>query len=136
MENSLAAAGIYVGLNTLIFLWIANETGKVRRREGIALGDGGNAHLARMMRGTANATEYIPMFVIALLTAAAMGMPAMAVHILGVIFTVGRGIHASYFIDPAAPIRRRFIGFGIALAAQSALVIGLIVHGVWTLSVG
>ena len=132
-ETALAAAGLYAALNMGVLMWLANETGKIRRRERIALGDGGNKLLARVMRGHANGIENVPMFLIMLVIAALMGMPAIAVHAFGLVFTVGRAIHATYFMSLDAPIRNRFIGFGISFVAHLVLTAGLLVHGVWRL---
>ncbi|MEM1378621.1 MAG: MAPEG family protein [Pseudomonadota bacterium] len=132
-EQALAAVAIYAALCSGIFFWLANETGKVRRAEKIALGDGGNKHLARLMRGTANNTEFVPIFLVKLLLAALVGMPVWVIHLFGATFFIGRAIHATYFINPKTPIMRRFIGFGIATLAQGLLLLGLLAHGVWQL---
>lgn len=133
VAQALAATGIYATLTFFLFVWIANTTGKVRRRERIALGDGGNAHLAKLMRGTANLTENVPIFLIMLALAALIGTPAFVIHIIGLAFLIGRTIHASYFVAEKAPIKRRFVGFGIALVAHALLALGLLAHGLWDL---
>ncbi|MEO1749136.1 MAG: MAPEG family protein, partial [Pseudomonadota bacterium] len=130
-QQALAAVGVYAALCTIIIFWLANETGKVRRKERIALGDGGDKHLSRLMRGMANNTEYVPLFLIKLLAAALIGMPVWLVHLFGAPFVLGRVIHASYFVYPGTPIMRRFIGFGIAFLAQGLLLLGLLAHGLW-----
>ena len=130
-QQALAAVGIYAALCTVIIFWLANETGKIRRKERIALGDGGDKHLSRVMRGMANNTEYVPFFLIKLLIAALIGMPVWLVHIFGAAFVIGRAVHASYFVYPGTPIMRRFIGFGISFVAQAILLLGLLAHGVW-----
>ncbi|MEL6921755.1 MAG: MAPEG family protein [Pseudomonadota bacterium] len=130
-QQALAAVCIYAVLCSAIFFWLANETGKIRRAEKIALGDGGNKHLSRLMRGMANNTEYVPIFLVKLLLAALIGMPVWVVHAFGATFFVGRAVHASYFISPRTPIMRRFVGFGIAFVAQALLMVGLLAHGIW-----
>ena len=130
-QHALAAVGIYAALSTMIVFWLANEIGKVRRAERVALGDGGNKHLSRMMRGMANNAEYVPLFLIKLVIAALIGMPAWVVHITGLAFVLGRAVHASYFIYPGTPIIRRFVGFGIGFVAQGLLLLGLLAHGIW-----
>ncbi len=132
-ETALAAAGLYAALNMAVLMWLTKVTGDIRRKEKILLGDGGNKLLARVMRGHANGIENVPMFLIMLLAATLIGMPTIAVHVFGIVFTIGRAIHASYFISLDAPFRNRIIGFGIAFLAQAALTVGLIVHGLWRL---
>lgn len=133
MSPALSAVGIYVALNCVILFWFANETGKLRRTHKILIGDGGNKHLARILRGHANAIENMPMFFIALTIAALIGMPAIAVHAFGLLFTIGRAVHASHFIFEKAPLTTRFAGFGLAFLAHGVLIVGLLVHGVWAM---
>lgn len=136
MNEALSAAGIYVALNCIILFWLTNATGKLRRTHKILIGDGGNAHLVRIIRGHANAVENMPMFFIPLVIGAMIGMPLIAVHVLGLTFTIGRAVHASHFIAEAAPMKTRIIGFGISFLAHIVLVLGLLSHGVWTLVAG
>lgn len=135
MESAISSVGIYLALNALIMIWFAKSTGELRRKHKILIGDGGNLHLIRTMRGHANAAENIPMFMLALLVAALMGMPTFGVHIFGIVFTVGRATHAYYFIKEDAPVIYRFAGFGIALVAMALLLLGLLTHGIWSLIV-
>ncbi|MBO6638843.1 MAG: MAPEG family protein [Roseitalea sp.] len=126
---SLAAAGLYAGLSMLIMFWLANAIGVLRRGHKIAVGDGGNKHLARIMRGQANAAENMPLFLIMLVIAAATGMAAWLVHLLGLAFIAGRALHAWHFIQPKAPLWQRFAGFGIAGLSSFGLALWLIVAG-------
>ena len=67
------------------------------------------------MRGHANAIETIPMALILLLLLALLGVPAWAIHLLGIALTVGRVLHALHFnrrrrAGLAARRRRRAVG--------------------------
>jgi len=137
MQNltpALSTAGIYAALNMAILLWIAIETGRLRGKYKVSIGDGGVKHLIRIIRGHANAVENMPMFLIMLLIAALIGMPLIAVHALGLAFTVGRALHAWHFIQEDAPGWQRGGGFGLSFLAQVMLLVGLLGHGVWTLA--
>lgn len=137
MDNeTLTAVGLYAGLNMLIIFWLANETGKLRRQHKIAVGDGGNKHLARIMRGSANAAEYVPLFLIMLGIAALTGMPAWAVHAIGFIYTAGRALHAWYFIQPKGPLWQRLAGFFPGALATLGLALWLIAQGLMALFSG
>jgi len=127
--TSLAAAGLYAGLNMLIMFWLANAIGVLRRGHKIAVGDGGNKHLTKIMRGQANAAENMPLFLIMLVIAAGTGMAAWLVHLFGIAFTAGRTLHAWHFIQPKAPLWQRLVGYGIAGLATLVLSIWLIVAG-------
>lgn len=132
-SEAIAATGLYAGLNMLIMFWLANAIGKLRRGNKIAVGDGGNKHLARTMRGQANAAENMPLFLIMLVIAALTGMAAWLVHLFGLAFTLGRALHAWHFIQAKAPFWQRMAGFGIAGLAAFALAVWLIGTAIWAL---
>ena len=132
-QSALSAVGIYSAICFLIISWLGNTIGALRRKHRIAIGHGGIKHLERSMRGQANAIENMPIFLIGLLIAALMGAPAWVIHLLGLAFSIGRIMHAYYFVQEDAPIRLRFVGFGIAFVATALVFAGLIGHGVWTI---
>lgn len=134
LTPGLSAVGIYAALNMAILIWLANETGKLRRKHKVAIGDGGVKHLTRIIRGHANAVENMPMFLVMLMIAALMGMPVIAIHLLGLVFTIGRAAHAWHFIQEDASFKTRFGGFGLAFLAQAALLLGLLGHGLWVMT--
>jgi uncharacterized membrane protein YecN with MAPEG domain len=136
MQNltpALSAVGIYAALNMAILIWIAIETGRLRGKHKVSIGDGGVKHLIRIIRGHANAIENMPMFLIMLLVAALIGMPLLAAHGLGLVFTIGRALHAWHFIQEDAPGWQRGGGFMLSFLAQVVLLVGLLGHGVWTM---
>lgn len=126
---ALAAVGIYAALNMAILIWIAIETGRLRGKHKVSIGDGGVKHLVRIMRGHANAVENMPMFFVLMLVAALLGMPVLAAHVLGLVFTIGRGLHAWHFIQEDAPGWQRGGGFGLSSLAQLVLMLGILAHG-------
>lgn len=132
-QSALSAVGIYAAICFFIVTWLSNAIGALRREHRIAIGDGGNKHLQRAMRGQANAVENMPIFLIGLLIAALMGAPVWVIHLLGLVFSIGRIMHAYHFIKEDAPIRLRFVGFGVALLATAILFIGLAGHGIWAI---
>ena len=112
-----------------ILIWISIETGRLRGKHKISIGDGGVKHLVRIMRGHANAVENMPMFFVLMLVAALVGMPVLAAHVLGLVFTIGRGLHAWHFIQEDAPGWQRGGGFGLSFLAQLVLILGILAHG-------
>lgn len=133
---ALAAAGLYAALASFIFLQFAGAAGKLRREHKVWIGDSGVPQLVRVLRGTANATENIPVFLVMLVTAALLGAPAIAIHVLGLPFVVFRAIHAWHFIQEDAPGWQRALGYGIPLLCTVLLALGLIGHALWTMAVG
>lgn len=134
LTPALAATGIYAALNMAILIWISIETGRLRGRYKVSVGDGGVQHLIRIMRGHANAVENMPMFFVLMLVGALLGMPVLAAHLLGAAFTIGRGLHAWHFIQEDAPGWQRATGFSLSFLAQVVLLIGLLAHGAMVLA--
>jgi uncharacterized membrane protein YecN with MAPEG domain len=133
LTPAFSAAGIYAALNMAILIWITYETGRLRGKHKVSIGDGGVKHLIRIIRGHANAIENMPMFFIMLLVATVLGMPVLAIHGLGLVFTLGRGLHAWHFIQEDAPGWQRGGGFMLSFLAQVLLLAGLLGHGAWTM---
>ena len=129
--SAIAAVGIYAALCAIILIWLGNSTGSLRRKHRISIGDGGNKRLIRTMRGHANAAENMPITLILLTIAALIGTPAFVLHILGILFVVGRILHAWHFIQEDAPGWQRFVGFGLSALVTLILALGLAGHGVW-----
>lgn len=128
-SSAVAALALYAGLNALILFWLMVETGRTRMRERVAMGDGGNPRLIRVMRGHANAIEIVPVALIILLVLAILGAPAWAIHVLGLVLTLGRLFHAMHFIATDAPRWQRAAG---ALSSAVLLVVG----GLWAIVAG
>ncbi|RFC66170.1 glutathione S-transferase [Fulvimarina endophytica] len=128
---ALGAVAIYCALNIAILFWISIAIGLIRRRNAILIGDGGDARLAKAMRGHANAIEMMPMTLIALALAALLGASPWLIHALGLALTIGRFLHALHFTRAGTPLWQRMAGFGlsaIALAgsAATAAILGIL----------
>ncbi|PCJ90722.1 MAG: glutathione S-transferase [Hyphomicrobiales bacterium] len=127
--SALAIVGIYTALNTFILVWLSHATGNLRRKHRISIGDGGNKHLTRIMRGHANAIENMPITLLMLAIAALIGTPIFVLHIMGILFTIGRVLHAWHFIQEDASMKSRFAGFGLSFIVSAILAFGLLAHG-------
>lgn len=129
-QSAMAAAGLYAALSTFILFWLAEATGRLRRRHKVLIGDGGIANLVRIMRGHANAVENIPMMAALLILAALLGAPVLAIHLLGAAFVVGRALHAWHFIQEQAPQWQRFVGYGLGALSMTLAAIGVLGHAI------
>ena len=129
MEPAIAAVALYAGLNALVLVGLSVQTGRVRARTRISIGDGGHPRLIRVMRGHANAIETIPVVLLLLALIAWLGAPAWVLHLLGVALTVGRVFHGLHFAAADAPGWQRAAGAGL-----SALV--MIVAALWAIFAG
>lgn len=132
----LAIVGFYLGLNALLFFWLSAKVIGIRRSDGVSIGDGENKQLAHFIRGQGNAAEYMPIFFIMLGIAALLNTPPIALHIMGLVFTVGRFLHASWFLKPSSNLKPRIAGMMLTFIAIIVLALGLIAHAVMIISGG
>lgn len=126
----VAAVAIYAGLNGAVLIWLAVQTGRVRNQEKVFMGDGGNPRMIRVMRGHANAIEFIPITLICMALSALLGTPAAIIHVLGILLTVGRVLHALHFTAADAPGWQRFGGTGLSFLAMGGAAVAALVSGV------
>lgn len=125
----LGALALYAGLNALILIWLAVQTGRIRQSEKVFMGDGGNPRLIRVMRGHANAIEFMPVTLLLMLLIALLGAPAYAIHGLGLSLTVGRFLHALHFTAADAPAWQRGIGTGLSALAMLGAALWAVAAG-------
>ena len=128
--SALGAVALYAGLNIAILVWISVAIGMIRTKNKILIGDGGNEHLAKAMRGHANAIEMMPMTLLALMLAALLGLWMPLIHALGLALTIGRLLHAYHFINADSAMWQRMAGFSLSVLAMlgsalSAVILGL-----------
>ena len=124
----LAIVGFYLSLNAFILLYLSSKVIAIRRSEGVSLGDGGNKTLLHRIRGQGNASEYMPIFFLLLGVAALLSAPPIALHLFGAVFTLGRLMHAYWFLKMPEGFKPRFFGMVLTLASISLLAISLFVH--------
>lgn len=110
MDDSFAALALYAGLNALLLVALAVNTGLRRSGAAIepgAMGDGG---LTRAIRAHGNFTENTPLLLAVLAALALTNTAALAIHVLGAAFTIGRVAHAFGMMQTKHPNVLRFIG--------------------------
>jgi len=90
----MQAAVLYTGLFCLLMLVLKGNVGRVRTREKIMFGDGGNEPMQRALRVQGNAVEDVPVVLAGLIGLGALAAPALLIHILGASFLLGRVLHA------------------------------------------
>jgi uncharacterized protein len=121
---------LYASLAVLLILRLSLSVIKLRRKNRILVGDGGNEELQLAIRTHANAVEYIPITLLLLLTLELNGAPKLLIHILGVTLMTGRIIHAMGF--PAKDLRKRILGMQITIYLLIGLAILNILFLVFT----
>jgi hypothetical protein len=83
----------YASLLALWGLVLAVQVIRGRRAYGVSLGDGGNPRLERRARAFGNFCEYVPPVLIVMALLESADAPVLALHIIGVLLTVGRLVH-------------------------------------------
>jgi uncharacterized protein len=110
---------LYASLAVLLIVRLSISVIKLRRKNRVSVGDGGNEELQLAIRAHANALEYIPITLLLLLTLELNGAPKILIHILGSTLLIGRIFHAMGL--PAKDLRKRILGMQITIY----LLIGL-----------
>ncbi len=123
----------YAAVLSLLFIWLSRNVIAARRRQRVALGDGGHPELLRRMRAQGNFAEYAPFALVLLAFAEIQGLTPIGVHALGLTLLVGRCLHAYGVSRTPENFRFRVSGmamtFGmLAVAAIANIVLSV---GLW-----
>ncbi len=110
---------IYASLAALLIVRLSLSVIKLRRKNRVSIGDGGNEQLQLAIRTHANAVEYIPITLLLLLMLELNGAPAILIHVLGGTLLVGRILHSMGL--PEKDFKKRVLGMQITIY----LLIGL-----------
>lgn len=84
---------IYAAIYAIILVMMSFYVSSVRRKKHIAMGDDGDVTLRQAIRAQANFVEYTPFFLILLAVLELINGQALLIHILGIVFLVGRVLH-------------------------------------------
>jgi uncharacterized membrane protein YecN with MAPEG domain len=107
----------YAGLLALLYVGLAVQVIRLRRRERVALGDGGRKSLQRAMRVHVNFAEYVPLALILLLLAELAGAAGFTLHALGLALLIGRVLHAFGVSQAEENYRFRVAGMALTFVA-------------------
>ena len=85
---------IYLALLSLVFVYLSIRTIGLRRKNKIAIGDGGNLSLQKATRAHANFAEYTPISLLLLSIVELEGYNPILINALGILLLIGRCCHA------------------------------------------
>ena len=91
---SVAISGLYISITAILVVVFAMRVVKLRRKHKIGLGSSGNEELRLANRVHANLVENAPIAMILLLVAELNLLPGQFLHFLGIVWVVGRILHA------------------------------------------
>ena len=112
---------LYASLSALLIVRLTLSVIKLRRKNRISVGDGGNEELQLAIRTHSNAVEYIPIALLLLLTLELNEAPKILIHILGSTLIIGRIFHAMGL--PAKNLQKRVLGMQITIYLLITLAI-------------
>lgn len=121
-------AAFYTALAALLYLWQITMVVRGRRAGGVSLGDGGDPSLTRAIRGQGNSAEQMPLMLLMLALVEMIGAPGIAVHVVAIMFLVGRVLHALHFTDILPSMKARMYGMMLTLLSVSLTALGLLAH--------
>lgn len=125
---TLPITAFYAGLLALGFVWLATRVIKARRVYRVALGTGQHRLVERAMRAHGNFSEYVPFALLLLALAEVNGLPAWALHVLGVTLAAGRVFHAHGITQEPEEFKWRVLGASLTftmMGVAAAACIGL-----------
>jgi uncharacterized membrane protein YecN with MAPEG domain len=85
---------LYASFLAILFVVLSVRTLRMRRRLGIAVGDGGSQALLRAVRVHSNFAEYVPLGLLLTGFTESTGANAWLVHLLALCLLAGRAAHA------------------------------------------
>ena len=110
MLISLSITGLYAGLLTVLFIGLSMNIIRLRLKNKIGIGDGGNEMLAKAIRVHGNFSEYIPLALLLLGIYELNGASPLWLHVLGAILFIGRILHAVGLTKTIGASKQRQIG--------------------------
>ena len=120
---------MYGAVLAILFVALSVRTVRLRRRNRIAVGDGGNVELMRAMRVHANFAEYVPMTLLLIYMLESMTGISVLVHGLSVCLVAGRIAHAYGVSQVSENYRYRVFGMAMTFAALVGAALGILLTG-------
>ena len=119
----LIVTAIIASLLTMIFIKLSFAVIGLRRKNRVGLGSGGHDDLERAIRAQGNFVEYVPLGIILIACLELNGASWWLVLILGIMFIIGRLIHAVGINEPPPHFSKRVIGMKFTFYTLSTLVV-------------
>ncbi len=117
LAGALKTSALYVALIVLMGVLLTFLVISQRRSKLIGIGDGGDKTVARMIRVHGNFTENAPFALALLILLPLVGVVSWVIHAVGLLFLVGRGLHASGLSKSAGSSTGRVAGMILTLTS-------------------
>jgi len=122
----------YASLLAALYLFLSVRVIRMRRRERIAVGDGGNVRLRRAIRVHANFAEYVPLALILAAFVELQQFSPLIIHLLCLALIIGRVVHAYGVSQEKEDYRLRVVGMALtfgAIATPALWLLGSFLFG-------
>ncbi len=121
MTASITA--LYAAILALIVVALGINVTMHRVKLSVALGDGGNPQMLRMIRIHANAVEYLPIALVLMLAYEMNGGWHIALHAAGIALVLGRSLQTAGMWNTEIPGFARGAGQSLTWLAIAALAV-------------
>ena len=112
---------LYANILAILIIWLAVQVIKQRRLNQIAYADGGVEALQIARSAQSNATEYIPITLILMAILEFNSAYPTWIHLTGIIFVIGRVIHAKGILKK--DLKKRIRGMQVTFLVILSLVV-------------
>ena len=130
--NAAPLTALYAATIALVFVLLSVRTLTLRRRLGVAIGDGDKARLARAVRAHGNCAEYVPIALILMYFLELVIGSVAWIHTLGGLLIVGRIAHAYGVSQIDEDYRFRVFGmaltFTVIISAALRLILAFLLQ--------
>jgi uncharacterized membrane protein YecN with MAPEG domain len=127
--TSVAIVTFYAGLNALIALVLVFLVERQRLKTRTMLGAGGHPALEQAIRAHGNFVEYVPLILLLLLLLELGGLRPRWLHVLGIVLTLARILHAWGLSTNPGRSFGRAAGAGLTWLTLLAALVLCIVRG-------
>ncbi|KXZ35785.1 MAPEG family protein [Vibrio alginolyticus] len=112
---------LYANILAILIIWLAVQVIKQRRLNQIAYADGGVEALQIARSAQSNATEYVPITLILMALLEFNSAYPTWIHLTGIIFVIGRVIHAKGILKK--DLKKRIRGMQVTFLVILSLVV-------------
>ena len=119
----LFITSIIASVLTIIFVRLSFAVIRLRRKNKVGLGSGGNEELERAIRAQGNFAEYVPFGIMLIACLEINGAPWWLVAVPGITLIAGRLIHARGINMPPPDFSQRVLGMKFTFNTLIALVV-------------
>lgn len=111
----LTVSPLYTGILGLILVALTLAVVNKRRKDLIAVGDGGDKEMTKLIRIHGNFTEFVPLAVIMMVILEVNQVDELMLHGLGIALVIGRLLHAAGLKKSLGGSMPRVIGTALTL---------------------